>query len=178
MSEKSKINPLEKMKIAKKAASYIEDKMTIYIDAGTTTSYLCDYINNKDVVIVTNSMTIAQKLKLNDYRVYVTGGEIKLSTDAFIGAFTQEIINRFSFDLGFFGTNGISIEQGFTTPDYEEASVKRTALLRCKKSFILADYSKFNKENGVSFAQINESTIITDKIVDSRYLKEKIIGDL
>lgn len=175
MNEKYKLNTLEKIKIAKFASALIDDSLLVYIDAGTTTAYLCDYINQKNVVFVTNSMTIANKLKIKGYRVYVTGGEIKLSTDAFIGSFAQEIINKFTFDIGFFGCNGVSLKQGFTTPDYEEANIKQMALSRCKKAYLLVDSSKFNVESGVMFASIDKAEIITDKLIDNSYLLNNVI---
>ena len=72
MNEKYLINVEEKTRIGKKAASFIQDNSLIYIDAGTTTSYLCDYISTNGNIIITNSMTIAQKLTKQKYKVYVT----------------------------------------------------------------------------------------------------------
>ena len=71
MNEKYLINVEEKTRIGKKGASFIQDKSLIYIDAGTTTSYLCDYISANENIIVTNSMTIAQKLTKQKYKVKI-----------------------------------------------------------------------------------------------------------
>lgn len=175
MSEKQLLNVEEKNAIAKYAATLIKDNSLVYIDAGTTTSFLCDYITSKNNTFVTNSMTIAQKLKKKGYKVYVTGGEIKLSTDAFLGAFPLETIKRFTFDFGFFGSNAISLNQGYTTPDYEEAIIKKTALERSLKAFVLADSSKLGFEKGVSFASFDEATLITNKMNKKEYKKENVL---
>lgn len=37
------------------------------------------------------------------------------------------------FSKAFFGTNGVSLKAGFSTPDYEEAMVKKTAIGQAKK---------------------------------------------
>ncbi len=153
----------EKKRVAQCAASLIKNDSIIYMDAGTTTACMCDYINVRNLTVVTNSLTIAHILTAKHYTVYVTGGMLKSELECFLGAFTKEIINKFTFDIGFFGTNGISIEQGFTTPNYEEAVVKQTAFDRCKKIYVLSDQSKFGNVSGVSFGDLNKATIITDK---------------
>ncbi len=175
MNEKSSLNVEQKILIAKYAANLIKDNTLVYIDAGTTTSFLCDYISSNGNIFVTNSMTIAQKLTKRNYKVYVTGGEIKLSTDAFVGSFPIETIKRFTFDLGFFGSNAISLKQGYTTPDYEEAIIKKTALERSNKAYVLADSSKLGFEQGVKFASFQEATLITDKITNEEYKKENVL---
>ncbi len=175
MNEKASLHVDEKNKIAQFAASLIKDNTLVYIDAGTTTSCLCDYIKSSGNIFVTNSMTIAQKLTKRKYKVYVTGGEIKLSTDAFVGSFPVETIKRFTFDVGFFGANAISLSQGYTTPDYEEAMIKKTALNRSIKAYVIADDSKLGFEQGVKFASFNEATLITNKIKNKEYKKENVL---
>lgn len=175
MNEKASLHVDEKNKIAQFAASLIKDNTLVYIDAGTTTSCLCDYIKSSGNIFVTNSMTIAQKLTKRKYKVYVTGGEIKLSTDAFVGSFPVETIKRFTFDVGFFGANAISLSQGYTTPDYEEAMIKKTALNRSIKAYVIADESKLGFEQGVKFASFNEATLITNKIKNKEYKKENVL---
>lgn len=163
IDEKSILEVEGKRKIAQYAASLVKDDSIIYVDAGTSTSFFIEYLFAKNVILVTNSSSIAKKAKEKDYKVYVTGGEIKLSTDAFIGAFAVEMINRFNFDMGFFGTNGIDLKEGLTTPDYSEAFVKESAIKKCHQCFILADSTKFDKVSAVRFASLDEVMIITDK---------------
>jgi len=175
MNEKSSLNVEEKNEIAKLAASLIKDNSLVYIDAGTTTSILCDYISSTGNTYITNSMTIAQKLARKKFKVYVTGGEIKLTTDAFVGTFPIETIKRFTFDIGFFGTNAVSLKQGYTTPDYEEAIIKKTALERSKKAYVLADASKIGLESRVKFASFEDATLITNKLVNKYYRNKNVL---
>ena len=52
---------------------------------------------------------------------------------------------------------------GFTTPDANEALIKRSAMEQCRECFVLADYSKFNTVSSVTFAHFNAATIISDE---------------
>ena len=78
-------------------------------------------------------------------------------------------LDKYNFTKGFFGTNGISTESGFSTPDAPEGLVKKTALARCTHAYVLADSSKFNKIYPISFAGLASATILTDVLEDKKY---------
>ena len=63
--------------------------------------------------------------------------------------------------------NGITEKSGFTTPDINEALVKETAFNHCHFKYILADSSKFGETSAVTFGNIGEATILTDKKIGS-----------
>ena len=58
VSVRHDINKEQKKLIGKYAASLIEENDFIFIDAGTTTEYIIDYINEKSAVFVTNAITL------------------------------------------------------------------------------------------------------------------------
>ena len=168
---REKINVEEKEIIAKYAASLINKNDFIYLDAGTTTELMIDYIIEKKANFVTNSIGVAKKLALRGIKVYILGGEFKISTEAIVGVEAVEGLMKFNFTKGFFGTNGISDKAGFSTPDILEAKVKEEAVNRSAKAYILADKSKFYKNSSITFAQIDKAMIITTKLCDDKIKK-------
>ena len=161
---KSKLFIAEKQAIAKYAASFIEDGDFIFIDAGTTTEKLIDYLPEKNVSFVTNGFIHAKKLAQRGFTVFVPGGEIKLSTEAIVGTECVLSLQSYNFTKCFIGVNGISLSAGLTTPDKNEACVKTTAINRSREAFILSDHSKFEKITSVTFAPLSGCEIITDKL--------------
>ena len=157
------LNINEKILIAEFAASLIKDNDFVYIDAGTTTELMIDFITNTKAVFVTNGIVHARKLIQKNCITYILGGELKLTTEAIVGAQTVSTLKKYNFTKGFFGTNGVDIERGFTTPDINEALVKETAFAHCHFKYILADSSKFGETSAVTFGNIKDATIITDK---------------
>lgn len=148
--------PMDKMEIGKIAAGIIEDHDMVYLDAGTTVEALVQFIDgNKGATFVTDSLSVAQKLARLEIPVHILPGKVKGMTDSVFGGTTIKELKKYNFNKGFFGTNGITIKQGFTTPDIEEAEVKEVAMSRCKDVFILADISKFHKISGVTFGELN-----------------------
>ena len=127
VAQKAEINKEEKIRIARYAASLILPQDFVYLDAGTTTGYMIDYIKETNVTFVTNAVAHAQKLAAGGMKVILIGGTLKSSTEAVVGASAVLMLKDYHFTKGFFGTNGVSKTAEFTTPDAGEALVKRTA---------------------------------------------------
>ncbi len=151
----------EKVAIARKAATFIEDGMSIYLDAGTTTQAMVPFLQGKKIVVVTNSLPIANELFDLDIKTFVIGGELKRSTQALVGYNARESMMNYRVDLAFLGMNGIDIEAGYTTPDPEEALVKKTAIELAQTSFVLADASKIGKRTFSRVATLDAAQLIT-----------------
>lgn len=75
----------EKRRIAKMAALMIHDSDFVYLDAGTTTECLLDYLTCRDTVFVTNGLQIARRLSSQGHTVYLPAGRVKFVTDAVVG---------------------------------------------------------------------------------------------
>lgn len=151
--------------IAKKASEFVKEGSCIYLDASTTVASMIPFLPSyKNTYYITNSPLLAQKLSERNLTCYVTGGELKLTTNAFIGPYVIDFISRFNFDIGFFGTNGIHPQSKFTTPDPQECAVKNSALSKCYQVFILADHTKFDNISTATFCDFSRPTLITDHI--------------
>ena len=157
VESKSKLFTDEKLAIARFSASLVDDGDFIFIDAGTTTGYMIDFLPDKKITFVTNAFVHAKKLAQRGFKVYMPAGEIKLTTEAIVG---------------------ISLSGGITTPDRNEARVKSTVVLNSQTVYILADHSKFDQISAVTFAQLGRVKIITDKLQDKKYLTKANIKEV
>ena len=164
VAQKSELNKEEKKKIAKYAASLILPDDFVYLDAGTTTGLMLEYLEGTQASFVTNAVSHAQTLAKMGIRVYLIGGELKSSTEAVVGSQAMQMIQMYHFTKGFFGTNGIAKREGFTTPDANEAIVKSTAMKQCKDVYVLADTTKFGQVSSVTFGEFADGCILTEEI--------------
>ena len=155
-------NVEQKVVIARYAAHLISDYDVV--DAGTTTELMIDPMLNRNAMYVTNAIGHARKLAALGCTVYLLGGEFKGTTDAIVGEEAVLSIAKYNFTKGFFGTNGVTVEQGFTTPEVKEALIKRRALAQTKDAYILADASKFGEISTVTFGDFADATVLTDQI--------------
>ena len=76
-------------------------------------------------------------------------------------------------DIAFLGTNGISVRHGLSTPDSDEAAVKRAMVRAANYVVVAADSSKVGREDFVSFAPIScVDTLITDPEISAEASRE------
>ncbi len=170
---KESINRDEKVVIAKYAASLIKPGDYVYLDSGTTTGYMIAYLTEKNATYVTNAVSHARDLVRAGFRVLLIGGELKENTEAVVGADAILHIQKYHFSKGFFGTNGVSVKLGFTTPDVREALIKKVAILNTQAGarYILADNEKFGMTSSVTFSELGGTVTITDKKPPELYTK-------
>ncbi|TLS39064.1 DeoR/GlpR family DNA-binding transcription regulator [Pseudalkalibacillus caeni] len=159
--EKSAKNISEKKAIASYAASLVENGDCVYLDAGTSTMQMVPFLRGKDIVVVTNGFHLIDPLIKNEIETYILGGKMKVKTGAVVGAKALDSIETYRFDKSFIGINGIHEKYGYTTPDPEEAIMKRKAIGLSQKSYILADHSKLKEVTFSKVAEISEASIIT-----------------
>ena len=166
-SEKEIQSVDEKKIIAKYATSLIEDGDSIYLDAGTSTYEMIKYMDQKNIVVVTNGLSHINALVDKNINAYILGGKIKSTTRAVIGSDSLKNLEKFRFDKCFLGINGVHLEFGFTTPDSEEAILKESAIKHSRETFVLADESKFGEVSFVKVADLKNATIITNTRIEN-----------
>ena len=163
MQEKYSRNIEEKRAIAAYAATLVHPNDFVFLDAGSTTEQMAEYLEENTAFYLTNGITLAQKLAARGFKTMLLAGRVKASTDAVIGMEAVSSLAKYHFTRGFFGTNGITVAEGFTTPDLEEAANKRAAMEHCRQCYVLADNSKFDTLSNVSFGELSKAKIITTR---------------
>lgn len=162
MLEKSVRNVHLKKDIAKLAASTVVDGDCIYLDAGSTTFEIIEFLVGRDITVVTNGLMHVEKLVSLDLNAYILGGKMKAKTKAIIGGIALDNIMNYRFDKAFIGANGIHMVDGYTTPDIEEALLKRKAMELSDETFIVADSSKLHHSHFAKMFDLEEAVLITN----------------
>ena len=160
-----------KLAIAARALDAIgaDGEGSVYIDAGTTAAALAGLLTQRSasthpLEIVTHSMTVAHTLAgTAGLSLTAIGGRVRGLTAAAVGAQTVDAISRLRPDLAFIGTNGVSASFGLSTPDPDEAAVKRAIIASARRVVVLADAEKFDGELLVSFGRLADlDVLVTD----------------
>ncbi|MGE6488652.1 DeoR/GlpR family DNA-binding transcription regulator [Paenisporosarcina sp. NPDC076898] len=162
--DKSSKNLQEKSQLAKYAASVIQDGQCIYLDAGTTIHHMIPFLQDKNVIVVTNGLTHMELLNELGIRTYMTGGYMKRLTGALVGTQAIQSLGTYRFDLCFLGVNGIHATHGYTTPDPEEAAVKYLASGLAQKTYVVADHTKVNTVSFAKIMDIHDAELIVNEI--------------
>lgn len=172
-NEKRGINVDKKIETAKIAASLIKENDIIYIGPGTTTEYMCDYINVPFVKIITNCLNIFEKLRYDDrFELILIGGRLRNKTNTFVGSFANHLLENIRVKLAFIGANGV-LENHIMTSNEEEGQCQKIIMNNALKRYLVCDSSKIEKEDFYSLYKLEDVTaLVTDSSLDNR-LKDK-----
>ena len=156
----------EKERIAMAALSELPAEGSIFIEAGSTPSYLANALpSDRALTVVTNGGYTANALARHDnLTVLSVGGRVRPRSLACVDDWALDVLSGLHVDVAFLGTNGISAGAGLTTPDLAEAAVKRATLTIAARTVLLADHSKVGM---VTMARYGELTQIDLLITDS-----------
>lgn len=162
----------EKKAISQSAAQFIEENDIVFIDSGTTTRHIMDFIPPaRKATIVTNNLDVINKaVQLENIRIIVIGNMYKRSTNSFIGIDNLATLDKYNIDKAFMATTGISISRGMTNTDFFEFSIKKKIVEKAHFIYILADHSKFDKYTLLTYAPFERADVlITDQELDNKY---------
>ncbi|MCV7194417.1 DeoR/GlpR family DNA-binding transcription regulator [Mycolicibacterium brumae] len=138
---------------------------TVLLDAGTTTAQVAAHLPaGRRLSVVTNSIPIAARLNGSpELTVHLLGGRVRALTQAAVGDAALRMLDNLRVDVAFMGANGITLDHGLSTPDADEAAVKRAMVHAANYVVAVADSSKLGQESFVGFAPVAEiDTLITD----------------
>ncbi|WP_100666089.1 DeoR/GlpR family DNA-binding transcription regulator [Leuconostoc citreum] len=171
VSERLSLYQATKQKIAQRAAQQLQGGEIIFLDAGTTTGELIPYLADKKpaVTVVTNSVHHAAQLSDLMIPVMIIGGQVKQTTDAVIGAAAVNQINHMVFNVSFVGADGLSVEFGLTTPDLEEAAIKKAVVERSQVSYVLADNSKIGTAAFAKAVDLKRVVLVTSALTNQQW---------
>lgn len=151
--------------IGKAAVKHINSEDVIFLDAGTSTLAMIDYLpTNKGITVVTNGILHASALAERHISTVMIGGRLKENTKAIVGVEAISQLSKLHFNKAFLGINGVHPVEGYTTPDSDEAAIKEYALKKAQQTFVLADASKLNQVSFIQVAPLEAATLIVDKI--------------
>lgn len=167
VAERERRNLEAKRRIARAALALIPDgfRGSILFDAGSTTAQLAALLSGRTaarrLVCISNSAPIVALLAAEGtVRVVALGGRVRGVTRAAVGPATIEQLRGMRPDLAFLGTNGISAGFGLSTPDADEAEVKRRMVRSARRAVVLADAAKFGQEALTGFAGLEEVDVL------------------
>lgn len=159
----------EKDRIARYAARLVGEDDVVYLDTGTTALHMAEYLKGSKALFVTSSVEFACRLTEHSLKVYILGGMLKPGTVDVVGAEALAELGQFNFSKAFLGASGVSVSQGFTTPDPEAAALKRVAASRAQTVYMLTDSTKFGRVTAATIFSLEGAQIITDRLPDGRY---------
>lgn len=165
-------NAKEKEKMASLALAYIPEFHSVFLDSSSTALAVAERMDLSYKTVVTNNLQTAIQLsKKPNVSLVLLGGNVQFNTISSTGSFTARQIAEFSFDLMI--SSCAAVENGETFErSLEQKEIKRAALERSKKKFLLADHSKFTVGGTYRLAKLTEYDLIVTDMPPAKALIE------
>ncbi|WP_044612037.1 DeoR/GlpR family DNA-binding transcription regulator [[Enterobacter] lignolyticus] len=136
----------DKHLIGQKAAELVDDGDTIVIDCGTTLLAFAQFLFDKKIMVITNSVPVINLLKgRKNITLMVAPGEYEDDTQGMISFSTADFFNNLHADKVFLSTQGINAQGELTVPKITDAHVKQALARAGRQKILLADKSKFGQ---------------------------------
>ncbi len=155
----------QKARIGQAAAELVHPGDALVIDASTTSQAIIPFLKNiPDLTVITNSLKVSMSLlRMPQIQVMMPGGSLRRDAISLIGHHDTGFFEGLNVRLGFFGARGITVEQGLTDINLQEAQMKRKFVEMCQTVVALIDGSKWGQIAVVTFASLDElQCVITD----------------
>jgi DeoR family transcriptional regulator of aga operon len=144
LQEKEQKQLKEKQRIAKAAASLVEEGQCVLLDSGTTTMAVGRELRRfKHLTVITNSVNIATELAGTDFEVILTGGTLRKNSFSLVGPLAEDVLSEMHADILFLGVDGFDVKAGLMTPNLAESRVNRAMVNAATRVVAVCDSTKF-----------------------------------
>lgn len=138
---------------------------SVVLDAGTTTARLASQLPvDRRLLVITHAVPIAARLAgAPGIALQLVGGQVRGTTQAAVGPDAVRTYGDLRADVVFVATNALTPSHGLSTPNSDEAAVKRALVGAGRHVVVLADSTKVGREDLVRFAATGAvDVLVTD----------------
>jgi DeoR/GlpR family transcriptional regulator of sugar metabolism len=169
-------NLAQKKRIVRRAAGFVREGDTIFLDSGSTCMLLAKELCSKNLRVVTNSLDVMTVLAdCQGLSVICIGGNYRMEAGSFIGPIAEDNLKNFQVEIAFVGATAFSSEGYFSAQNIIESKLKAIALEAARRRIILADSSKYGISAFSVFARPKEVDVL---ITDANFNDVQVFQDL
>ena len=163
-TKKASTNTDEKIVIAQKAATLVDEGACVFIDGGTTALYLAKELSDVPCNIFTNGLAVATELaKKKNLNINLLGGILMKDNLTTASSLSELYFRDTNFEIAIISTAAFTLENGFSCSSQAEADLLKLVLKKAKFVYMMLDSSKIGKVKPYTFARLEDvNVLITD----------------
>lgn len=167
-SVRSRENLDQKRQIADMAANLVSPGDSVVLDSGTTAVAVAEAIRGTPgLTVLAMSLWVAVTLADEADMEVLCSGSIRAGERSLTGDLAAAALQSLHFDIAFLTSPGISVAEGLTEYNLEDARVKKSIIAATSRSVVVADSSKLGIVAFANVANLDEiDTLITDHRAD------------
>jgi DeoR family glycerol-3-phosphate regulon repressor len=155
----------EKTEIARITAGIISNNSSLYINLGTTTERVAEFLTeHNSILVITNNINVASILwPLRNIEVMIAGGMIRQTDGGIVGPATEEFINRFKPDYAVIGCSALDDSGEILDYDLREVRVTQAIIRQARTVILVTDSMKLERSAPVKVGTLSDIDImVTD----------------
>lgn len=163
---RSTLQSAAKQRIAKYAAGLISNNDVIFIDSGTTTMYILNFLNPAyQITVVTSSIAVLEHAQsMENVRLLLLPGFYDKRTNSVLDNGTVEFLSQFKYTKAMIAASALTVSGELSVSNYIECEFKRTAMERSQENYLLIDSTKYGRMGLLSFGHVEQMRkVITDQ---------------
>lgn len=166
-------NHAEKEAIAKYAASLVEDGDVIAMDASTTVFFMVDYLQDKNITVITNNMSVVFGFsRSKTVEIIMLGGALRKTSMYTYGYDVLNTLGKYNSNKAFISSTSVDIKHGLMNVNIHESETKKAIIDSADETYLLVDTSKFGK---VSYYNVADLKALDHIVTDSDDLNKNVM---
>jgi DeoR family glycerol-3-phosphate regulon repressor len=164
----------EKAEIARLTAKTIPDNSSVFINIGTTTERVAEYlVDHSDMFVITNNINVASTLwPSSGIEVMIAGGTIRRSDGGIVGSSTEEFIDKFKLDYAVIGCSAIDDTGEICDYDLREVRVTQAIIRHARSVIMVTDSTKLERSASVIVGTLADiDMLVIDDGISDRFIK-------
>lgn len=144
--------------IGRLCSEAIPNDCSLFINIGTTTEAVARWLRqHRNIMVITNNLNVANTLAENEHcEVIIAGGVLRRSDGGLVGEATGDFIRQFKVDYAIIGSSVIDEDGALMDYDYREVRVSQAIIENARRTYLVADASKFTRSAPVRIAHISD----------------------
>jgi DeoR family glycerol-3-phosphate regulon repressor len=163
----------EKTEIARATSKIITDNSSMFINLGTTTERVSQFlVNHNSILVITNNINVAGILwPSRNIEVMVAGGTIRHIDGGIIGSSTEEFISSFKLDYAIIGCSAIDDSGEILEYDLREVRVTKAIIRQARIVILVTDSMKMKRTAPVKVGTLEDIDIlVTDNNIAPEFM--------
>jgi DeoR/GlpR family transcriptional regulator of sugar metabolism len=165
----------EKRRIAAAAAALIKPGETVFLSSGTTAAQVLRHLDQQlEARVITHNVGALSEAEGLRIELVLLGGLFRPQTNALGGTVPAELVQGFYASKMVIGPDGLSLEEGLTTPSVGVAAVEKAMIRQTRGDvLVLADSSKIGVVADVAICPLDRADlVIVDDGIEDGVLEE------
>lgn len=149
LKERNKEYVKEKRELSVNAATYVNEKDILFVDAGSTAIHFTEILKERfsNLTVITHSLDVFNILcGYKDFEVILCGGRFNKDENAFYGSMVLDTLSRIYVHKAFIFPTAVSMEFGMCDYNEELAQIQKQIFKYAEKIYVMADSGKFEKK--------------------------------